>query len=127
MADFRELYERAYAAGVAAGAAVRPVPMVVGEAKSLVGPGSDEIDYSKFTYYEPEGVCGFAWVKIKGNEAFGRWAKKAGLARSSYPSGLQIWVREFGQSMERKEAFARAFAKVLNEAGVTAYADSRMD
>jgi len=29
--------------------------------------------------------------------------------------------------MQRKKAYARAYAKVLNEAGVDAYADSRMD
>lgn len=127
MVDFRELYEKAYAAGLAAGKAALPTPMIVGEAQALVGPGSDKIDYSKETYYCESGVCGFAWVVVPGNSPFGRWAKKAGVARPGYPKGIHFWVREFGQSMERKEAFARAFAKVLKEAGVQAYSDSRMD
>lgn len=36
-------------------------------------------------------------------------------------------VGQFNQSMEKKEKFARAFAKVLTDADVKAYAQSRMD
>ena len=50
-----------------------------------------------------------------------------GLASKAYPTGLHFWVGLFNQSMTRKEAYASAFAKVLNEAGIQAYADSRMD
>ena len=40
---------------------------------------------------------------------------------------VEIWVGEFNQSVTRKEAYAQAFAEVLREAGVTAYASSRKD
>jgi hypothetical protein len=36
-------------------------------------------------------------------------------------------VREFGQSLTRKEAYADAFADVLKEVGMRVYVDSRMD
>ena len=44
-----------------------------------------------------------------------------------FRSGLSVWVSEGGQSMERKEAYARAYADVLRAAGIEAYAGSRMD
>lgn len=46
-----------------------------------------------------------------------------------YYGGVSIWVGGFGQSVQRKEAYANAFAEVLNERveGVRAYAGSRMD
>ena len=36
-------------------------------------------------------------------------------------------VSQYGQSLEKKEAFANAYAEVLSDAGVRAYVDSRMD
>ena len=128
MADngfYWNVIEEAREKGNAAALNNKPTPMVVGEAKDLT---SSEIDYSKKTYYVSEGVCGFAWIWFKGNTKFGRWAKKMGLAKSWYPTGLAIWVGEFGQSYERKMAYARAFAKVLNEYGINdAYASGRLD
>lgn len=46
-----------------------------------------------------------------------------------YHGGTYIWVGGFGQSMQKKEAYARAFAAVVSEhvAGCSAYASSRMD
>jgi hypothetical protein len=79
--------------------------------------------------YEPvmDGVCGFAWLTFSdGRKSFPRWAQKVGLARKGY-YGVSIWVSDYGQSMERKEAFAQAAAEVLREAGVRCYAQSRMD
>ncbi len=121
--NFEQIYLEGYAAGMEAGKACVPAPMIVGTAKGL----SDQIDYSKPTHFVSQGVCGFAWVHIKGNTAFGRWAKKTQKARSSYYGGLDIWCSEFGQSMEQKEAWARAFAKVLGSHGIEAYSTSRMD
>ena len=63
----------------------------------------------------------------KGNTAFGRWAKKMGVAKKAYGGGLQIWISDFNQSMERKYAYARAFAASLEAHGIDAFADSRMD
>lgn len=122
--NYADLVAKAHAAGMVALDAAKPTPMVVGQAKSLF---SNEIDYSKKTYYEPDGVCGFAWIHFAGNTPFGRWAKKSGVAREDYPKGLCVWVREGDQSMQRKEAYAQAYAKVLTEAGIDCYAASRMD
>jgi hypothetical protein len=122
-AQFEKIHAQAHAAGMAALAAVSPVPMVVVEAGVLSGaplPGAKQ-------YYVEGGVCGFAWVSFAGNIPFGRWAKKAGIASSGYPKGLQVWVGEGGQSMERKEAYASAYAMVLRQHGIAAYANSRMD
>ena len=47
--------------------------------------------------------------------------------KDSYYGGYTIWVNQFGQSMTRKENYARAFTKVLTENGLTAYSMSRMD
>lgn len=113
-AKYQEIIEEAYKAGIEAGKNARPIPMYVIDQ----GIPIDRID---------DGACGFAWVAFPGNTSFGKWAKKQGLARSHYPSGLCVWVREFGQSVDRKEAFAGAYAKVLKNNGIDAYAGSRLD
>ena len=122
--DFADLHARAHTAGHAAATKTTPRAIVVGEAKGLF---SNEIDFSKPTFYESEGCCGFAWVSFPGNKPFGRWAKKEGLARSHYPSGLCIWISDYGQSVERKSAYAEAYAKVLRDAGVVASSGDRLD
>lgn len=66
-------------------------------------------------------------MTVKGNTSFGRWAKQNDLARPDYPSGLAISCHDFNQSIARKEAYAEAFAKVLRENGISAYAHSRLD
>lgn len=121
---YATLAKKANAAGLAAAAATTPTPMIVGEAKSLF---TDEIDYTKPVYNVPSGVCGFAWVFVKGNTGFGRWAKKAGIAYPGYPTGLNIRATVGGQSYEIKMAYAQAYAAVLQEAGITAYAEGRLD
>lgn len=124
--SFEMLYEKAHAAGKAAAAAMTPTPMIVGDAKGIF---SNEIDYSKPTYYVADGVCGFAWINIKpATSAFARWLKKKKLARrDEYYGGLTIWVSDYNQSMERKSAYAGAFTRVLNDNGIKAYSMSRMD
>jgi len=122
--EFQAIYEAAHNAGLKAGQESVPAPMVVGTPTTLLGT---DIDYSKRTYFVADGVCGFAWTHIAGNTALGRWAKKKGLASKDYPNGLCFWVREFGQSMTRKAAYAREFSKILNENGIKAYSRSRMD
>ena len=123
-AQFKALYERAVEAGQKAGIAASPVPMVVGSPTTPLG---NDLDPNKQQYFVADGVCGFAWVQIKGNTAFARWAKKNTKFDKGYPSGLSYWVSEFNQSMQRKEAFARAMSRVLKEGGVEAYPMSRMD
>jgi hypothetical protein len=75
-----------------------------------------------------EGPCGFAWVNIRpATSAFARWLKKHGHASAAYGGGLTIRIHDFNQSMERKEACAHAMAQVFQNAGINAYAGSRMD
>jgi hypothetical protein len=116
--DFAQLYAKADAAGVAAGEAALPSPM------ALSGGGGGE---TKKHYYVSEGCCGFAWVKVAANTSFGRWLKKYKNERKAYNGGYDIWCSHFGQSVDRKSAWASAFAGVLNEAGIKAYGDSRLD
>ena len=120
------VYAEAHALGIAAGNACSPTPMVVGTPTTPLG---DDIDYSKDTYYVSDGVCGFAWVNIKpARGGFVKFLKDNKIGRKdSYYGGWTIWVSGFGQSVDRKSAYARAFAKVLGDNGITAYNMSRLD
>lgn len=124
--EWQELWEAAEAKAFAAGDAAVPTPMVVGEPTTFLG---SDVDFSKKTYFVSEGVCGFAWVKVTpGTSSFARWLVKTGKSRGrAYGGGVDIWISHYGQSMQRKEAFARAMADAFREAGITAYAQSRMD
>lgn len=79
--------------------------------------------------------CGFAWVVLggrdpavnylkKNKERYGRLAGDKG-----YPKGWHIWdpANSGTQCMEAKVEGARAFAKVMQDAGIDCYADCRMD
>ena len=121
----RELYEKAHLAVMRAGNGEKVTPMVVGTPTTLFG---SEIDSSKPTYFVEGGVCGFAGVVIKpARGKFVSYLKSLGKGHSHYYGGFYVPVREFGQSMSRKEAYADAFAKVLTEEGMRCYADSRID
>ena len=122
---FPGLFEKAVAAGMAAGTGAKVAPMIVGSPSTVFG---NDIDYSKKTYYVPDGPCGFAWVTIRpGNSKFANWIKKNGHGGPAYGGGVSVRVHEFGQSVARKAAYAGAFARVLRDAGINAYSDSRMD
>lgn len=114
---FRKVFGKAVAKGLAAGYGAIPDPMVVTE-----GSGGK-------SWFVRDGVCGFAWVTVRpGTSSFARWLVKTGQGRKAYGGGVDIWVSGFGQSMQRKEAYAYAMAKVItDELGVSAYAGSRMD
>lgn len=121
--NFEAIYEKAWAAGVAAATATVPTPMALQNA-GLTGA----YDPNRAPdYVVMEGPCGFAWVQTPANTPFGRWLKKTGKARKGYPTGLTIWISNYNQSMMRKEAHAAAMASVLREAGINCYANSRMD
>jgi hypothetical protein len=124
---FERVLAEAHQKGMEAGNAAKPVPMVVGHAKSIL---SDEIDYSRPVEVVLGGVCGFAWVHLpKGNTSFARWAVKnnTGFRKSEYEGGALRSCHDFGQSMERKENYCRAFAKHLRDNGIEAHCMSRMD
>jgi hypothetical protein len=110
----KKIYFEALEAGMAAGSAPLAIePMVLSDGKT--------------TYFVADGVCGFGWVHFSGGTSFGKWAKKLGFARSDYPTGLAISSKLMTQSMARNEAFADAFAKVLNANGIPATSRSRID
>jgi hypothetical protein len=108
---FEVIFKSAHEAGLKAGTDAVPTPMIV-------------------QGYEPisDGVCGFAWINVKpGTSKFAHWLKRTDRARSAYGGGLDIWVSEFNQSLTRKEAYAFAFAAVLETAGINALSQSRID
>ena len=82
------------------------------------------------TFDVAEGACGFAWVNISpARGKFVNYLKKIGKGHKSYRGGWDYWVssKELGQSITRKEAYAEAFAKVLQEWNINAFAESRLD
>lgn len=127
-AAFEAAYGKAVAAGQAAGEAAKPRAMMVVEHSNPLDANS----LPKRMWHEPEGMCGFAWVNVSpGNAPFANWLKKQKLARKAYGGGVDIWISDFGQSVERKEACANAMAKVLKEElgsnSLSIYASSRLD
>ena len=123
-AGFAALYKQAHEAGMAAGNAAVPVPMVVTSGDGALTPGLE-----RKHWIVPEGVCGFASVVVHpATCSFARWYAKTHNERKAYGGGICVkWVGEFNQSMTRKEAYAHAFAEVLRAAGIKAYSQSRMD
>ena len=120
-----KLLERAHLMGMDAGRDSSPTPMIVGSPST---PFGSDIDYSKKTYFVEGGACGFAGVVIKpARGKFVSYLKSIGIGNKHYYGGYYVSVREFGQSLARKEAYAEAYAKVLSEEGMRCYVDSRMD
>lgn len=111
--NYKQIYEMAHRNGMDAVRNLEVKPMYVTDGRT--------------TWKVDDGLCGFAEIRFKGNTGFGKWAKAQGVAKKNYSGGLYIWVHDFNQSHARKEAYARAFAKVLNENGVEAYYSSRLD
>ena len=125
MTEYESLYTTAHLAGMEALALARPRPMVVSKHKDMM----DDTSPVEQEWYVEGGVCGFAWVNIKpGTSKLARAWKAAGYARKdSYYGGVMVWVREGGQSYERKMVYARAFAAVLRKAGYKAYSAGRLE
>jgi len=112
----KELYEQAHQAGMKAGGVSTPAPMIL--------KGSDGT-----VYFVEDGMCGFAWINIKpARGAFVQYLKSidAGFPDSTY-GGYSVWVSAFEQSIERKEAYAKAFSKVLADYGIKSNVGSRLD
>jgi hypothetical protein len=127
---FQQLYDRAHAAGQQAVqqavSAKQIQPMTVGSATSFF---TNEIDYSRPTYFVEDGPCGFAWVNVRpGNSRFANWLKQNRHARrDEYYGGVSISIRDYDQSEQKKRIHATAFAEVLKQAGFNACAFSRLD
>ena len=110
------IYQQADRAGNDAVAKLAVVPMIVKDTNS------------NKQWYVEDGVCGFASIIVKpATSVFARYLKANGLARKHYYGGLAIYISAFNQSLQKKEAYAYAFARVLNENGIRATVDSRMD
>lgn len=135
--DWREVFERALAAGYAAEEAAAPARFRALERRNPLDDTSPVVK----TYdngglgYETEGL---AIVAVSGVSAFGRWLMRQGRAltvekrdwyqaQQGYPTRYgPLYVRRlytggvgFGapvRGYERSIAFARAFAGVVNEA-----------
>lgn len=123
--DMRDLIRQAETQGDIAAKSITPEPMYVVEHASPLDDNSPII-----RSYPPVmgGVCGFAWINLyPATSSLARYLKKHGKADKAYGGGMQIWVSGYGQSMERKSAYAAAYANVLREVGFNAYAGSRMD
>jgi hypothetical protein len=74
--------------------------------------------------------CGFAWVEVTSARIpFVNWCKKNGVGEKHWKRGWSIWnpAGNGTQSMDVKEQGADAFAKVLREHGINAWACSRAD
>lgn len=123
--ECQALYMKAHDAGMAAGQAHSPRPMTVVQRANPLDDNSPIVHQ-----YAPvmDGVCGFASIIVRpGNSSFARWLKAQGIGRTSYSGGVSVRVSQFGQSYERKMAYANAFAKALEEVGIKAYPDGRLD
>jgi hypothetical protein len=118
------IYAAADTAGKAAAEATNPTPMVVQQRAN----GFDDTSEVVQEWVVPSGVCGFGWVNIRpGTSSFARWIKKQGIGDKAYEGGINIWVGAYGQSYEKKIAYAHAFAAVLRDAGIKAWGAGRLD
>ncbi len=74
------------------------------------------------------GACGFGWVVIRpARGKFVNYLKKIEVGDKHCYGGWSIWSKYKGQSVVGNEAWANAFAKVLRDHGLEAYAQSRLD
>lgn len=124
-AQYVAIWRLADIAGRAAVEALNVVPMTVIQ---RANPLDDSSPVTQ-SWHVPDGVCGFAYIRSKGNTAFGRWMKRATAARrDSYAGGVYVSVHEFGQSYQKKDAYARAFVKELVDNGIDGvWSESRLD
>lgn len=120
----QSIYQQAHYAGNVAVEMATVTPMVVQQRENPLNDNSELVR----EYFVSDGVCGFASVNVKpANSKFAKYLVANGLGRKSFNGGVSMSVRDFNQSLQKKEAYAYAFARVLNEYGIKAYVDSRMD
>jgi len=118
------LYIQAHDAGNNAVTQTTVTPMIVTQAANPLDDSSAVVN----AWVVNDGVCGFASVIIKpATSKFAKFLVANQLARKHYAGGVSMSIRDFNQSLTKKEAYAEGFAKVLNDNGITAYVDSRMD
>lgn len=77
--------------------------------------------------------CGFSWVVVRGvrsNSRIGTALQVLGFHKPyGSPGQLHLWnpSGSMTQSMDAKIAGSEAYARVLRDSGIDAYADSRID
>jgi len=122
--DNQAIYAQANDKGNAAVQMTTVQPMVVQQRENPLNDDSRLVR----EYFVSDGVCGFASVTVKpANSKFAKFLIANGLGRKGYGGGVCMSIRQFNQSLQKKEAYAYAFASVLNEHGIKAYVESRMD
>ena len=121
---FQTIFNAAQEKGEKAANKCTPTPMVVQQHESPLNDNSKVIQ----SWHVDGGVCGFAWVVITpGTCSFARWLSKHRLGGKNYYGGVSIYIHGYGQSYERKMSHAAAMANYLNEVGINARADGRLD
>jgi hypothetical protein len=127
----QELWNKAKEAGRQAVNELTPKPMIVQEHENML----DDSSPVKKEWFVADGVCGFAWVNIRPASRAGkndcdmvRWLRSNSIGRyDDYTKAWCYWISEYNQSMQKKEAYAEAMARVLSDDGIKAYAGSRLD
>lgn len=124
---YNQIIERAIEAGEKALYECKPTPVVFYEADLF----NNDKPIGKIGKPDPEGNCGGAYITgINGNDPFIKWAKRYNpeLIRKGIYKGYDLLsltnrmkVPYHGQSAERFESFAKAFAKVFNDNGIKCY------
>jgi hypothetical protein len=118
------IYQQAHYQGNVAVEMANVTPMIVQQRENPLNDASRVVK----EYYVNDGVCGFASVTVKpANSKFAKFLVANGLGRKSFNGGVSMSIRDFNQSLTKKEAYAYAFASVLNEHGIKAHVESRMD
>lgn len=81
----------------------------------MIAASECNVQMLQISGYDPFPACGFAHVNFKpATTRFARWLKKMGFAhKSHYEGGLNLSVSKFGQSYDKKLAYARAYADVI--------------
>lgn len=103
--------------------------------KDLINQARQAAQSAEQAFFAKHGepfYCGFAWIEVFVTRTNSQEAKAlldAGFKKSYKPRCLTLW--DLGgmptQSMDIKEAGARAAADILSRAGLRAYACSRAD
>ena len=111
-----EVLEEAHLAGLYAGNTALPTQYdVVNEKQEVIDTLTD-------------GLCGFAWITIRpARGPLVAHLKKMDIGDKGWNGGYEIWVSHFGQSYERKYAYANAFAWTLRQHGYDAQHGGRLD
>lgn len=120
LATFKRVWNEAWGAGLIAGRAHCPTPMVV---QQHANPMDDSSPVVQEWGPIEGGVCGFANVCVApANCSFAKWLRENYRETnqgfdpySDYHKCVMISVSEYGQSYERKCAHARAVADYLKQ------------